>query len=296
MSAHALAPLPADTPDDRLALATEENLAALFEAMASHVPGAEIDRRPGLCRHHAFPRNPMFKGVWACSLDPANIDAAIDETVAWFEAREAPFFFWWTGPGTRPTDLGARLAARGLLDMAEQQHALAAGIHQTALGAPAMVADLARLDEGVLAKLPPGYRLVEVSDDAGLEHFKQVFVTTYEIPEFAGQAWLDATRAIGVDRAPWRIHVGYLDGAPVATNILFCGAGVASVYGVATLPEAQGKGIGAAVTLGPLLSARAAGYHHAVLFSTEKGLRTYQRLGFRDTGSRINRYMWRRGA
>jgi ribosomal protein S18 acetylase RimI-like enzyme len=285
--------LPSTTNDGRLAQATADNLFALFGAMAQRLPDGELDRQPGFCRHHSPPTNPMFKGVWATSLEPPEVDAAIDDNIAWFRARAAPYFFWWTGPSSSPGDLGARLQARGFLDMAGQQQALAPGIKQTERGAPIMVAELAALDSELLARTPPGYQMVEVADAAALDHFKQVFVETYQIPEWAGQAWVDATRAIGIGRTPWRMFVGYLDGAPVATNMLFLGGGVASVYAVATLPAAQGRGVGAAITIAPLLSARAAGYHHAVLFSTEMGFKVYQRIGFRDTGARINRYLWR---
>jgi GNAT superfamily N-acetyltransferase len=286
-------PLPLGTTDERLARATEDNLFALFAAMATSLPDGEIERRPGFCRHHSAPSNPMFKGVWATHLAAAELDAVIDDNIAWFQSRRAPYFFWWTGPSSAPADVGARLQAHGLLDMAEQQQALAPGIKQTESGAPVMVAELARLNGALLERTPPGYQMVEVADEAGLAHFKDVFVATYQIPAWAGQAWVDATSAIGIGRTPWRIFVGYLDGAPVATNMLFTGGGVASVYAVATLPAAQRKGIGAAITLAPLLSAREAGYHHGVLFSTEMGVPVYQRIGFRDTGTRINRYLWR---
>jgi len=77
------------------------------------------------------------------------------------------------------------------------------------------------------------------------------------------------------------------------TTILFNGAGMASVYGAGTLPEARGKGIGGAITLKPLLEARQLDYRYAVLFSTEMGIHAYERIGFRDCGVRINRYLWR---
>jgi ribosomal protein S18 acetylase RimI-like enzyme len=286
-------PLPVTTTDERLARATEDNLFALFTAMARGLPGGELDRGPGLWRHHSSPTNPMFKGVWDVRLAPAEVDAAIDDAIAWFRARGAPYFFWWTGPSSAPADLGTRLQERGLLDMAEQQRALSPGMKLTASGAPIMVAQLDRLDANLLERTPPGYRLREVADEASLGQFRDVFVATYQVPAWAGQAWVDATRTIGIGRTPWRMFVGYLDGIPVATNVLFTAGGVASVYGVATLPAAQGKGIGAAITLAPLLAAREAGHRHGVLFSTEKGFKVYQRIGFRDTGTRMNRYLWR---
>jgi GNAT superfamily N-acetyltransferase len=178
--------------------------------------------------------------------------------------------------------------------MAEQQKELAAGIKQTELGAPCMVAELNRMNESVLNKIPEGFGIREVTTESELYDFRKVFVETYQIPEWAGQAWVDATLTIGIGRSPWRIFVGYLNGEPVATNMLFNGAGVASVYAVATLPSVQGKGIGAAITLKPLLEARDMdGYKYAVLFSTEMGVPVYQRIGFKLTNVRINRYLWR---
>lgn len=87
---------------------------------------------------------------------------------------------------------------------------------------------------------------------------------------------------------------GRLHGKPVATNILFCGAGVASVFGVGTLAEARGQGIGAAITLRPYVNARERGYHVGVLFATEAGVPVYRRLSFREGGT-ISRYLWRAG-
>jgi ribosomal protein S18 acetylase RimI-like enzyme len=275
-----------------LAAAVEGNLFDLFRAMTA-LPGSEIDEGDKLSRHLAFPHNPMFKGVWRTRLSTAEADEAIDKTLAWFESRNAPFLFWWTGPDTTPDDLGERLMARGLLSMEGQMETLAKGIKQTALGAPGMVADLRDMNEAALKQVPPGFTIEAVQDEAALEDFKRVFVESYEIPEWAGQAWVDATRQLGIGRTPWKMYVGYLDGQPVATNMLFNGGGVASVYAVGTVPAARGRGIGGAITLKPLLEAREMGYHHAVLFATEMGVHAYQRIGFRLCEARINRYLWR---
>lgn len=273
--------------------AVQDNLFALFRAMAQVLPGSEIVETEKLSYHLAFPTNPMFKGVWQTRLSADEVDEAIDQTIAWFKKRNAPYFFWWTGPGTAPADLGTRLQARGLLDMAEQQQELAAGIHQTEQGAPGMVVDLNQVDETLLVKTPPEFIIKQVENERQLYDFKKVFVETYEIPDWAGQAWVDATQKVGIGKTPWQMFVGYLDDEPVATNMLFNGGGVASVYAVATVPTAQRKGIGAAITLKPLLDAREMGYRHGVLFSTEMGIRVYERIGFRSADVRINRYLWR---
>jgi ribosomal protein S18 acetylase RimI-like enzyme len=272
--------------------AVDENLFDLFRAMANAL-GGELEETDRLCRHLTFPTNPMFKGVWRTRLSLDEADEAIDETIAWFKQRGAPYFFWWTGHGTQPVDLGQRLTARGLISMEEQQHQLASGIVSTASGSPCMVADLQRMNEAALTTVPPGFTIEAVRDETMLVDFKRVFVETYGIPEWAGQGWVDATLHAGLEHTPWKMFVGYVQGVAVATNMLFNGGGVASVYAVATLPAAQRQGIGGAITLQPLLAARELGYRHAVLFATEMGVPVYERLGFRQTGARIDRYLWR---
>ena len=128
----------------QLESAVEENLFDLFRAMVRVLPGSELVEGDKLCYHLAFPTNPMFKGVWQTCLPADEVEDAIDHTLAWFKDRNAPFLFWWTGPGTQPDDLGERLMARGLLSMEGQMEELAPGIRQTAAGAPGMVADLRR--------------------------------------------------------------------------------------------------------------------------------------------------------
>ncbi len=284
--------LKGDVSRATLDMAVAENLYALFRTMAGLKDG-ELEERPGFSRHHAFPTNPMYKGVWKCRLEKDAIATAADETIAWFKERKAPFFFWWTDPATPLDGLSAALEARGLIDMEGQTRALAAGIIQKAEGAPCMAMALADMDPELATGRNTAFEITQVRDEAGLHDFAKVFVETYQIPAWAGQGWIDATLAFGIDRAPCQIHVGRLNGAPIATAISFNGAGVASVYGVAVLPRAQGKGFGAAITVKPFLDAKAEGYEHGVLFSSEKGIPAYEHIGFRKTGGFINRYLWR---
>jgi GNAT superfamily N-acetyltransferase len=221
----------------------------------------------------------MFKGIWGLRLALHEIDAALDAALAWQRERRAPYVFVWAGPGSDAPDLARRLEARGL-DTWE-------------VDAPGQVAELEELDWDALHRVPDGAVVERVRDDPGLEDWAATFIAAYGLPEWAGQSWVDATRAFGIGTAPWALYVARLDGAPVATNILFCGAGVATVLGIGTVEGARGQGIGAAVTLAGLADAREAGYRYAALFATDLGAPVYRRIGFRDTGSGISRWLWR---
>jgi len=267
-----------DPTDEQLTFAFAANLFDLFRAM-SHLPGAELQELPQLSRHFAAPFNPMFKGIWYSRLAADEADQAIAESIEWFKGRNAPFAFWWVDPLATPSDLSARLLAAGFAPWEEN--------------APGMAADLDSLKYELIGHVPDGYVQERIADERALDDFVEAFVRGFEVPEWAALAWKEATVAFGIEHAPWRCYVGRLNGKPVASNILFNGAGVASVFGLATAPEARGKGIGAAITLLAYDEARQLGYRHGVLFGTDMGVPVYRRIGFRDVGATISRYLWR---
>lgn len=279
--------------DEDLGRAVQENLFALFRAMTA-LPDSQLEETGKLSRHLAFPTNPMYKGVWGTHLALDELEVAIEETIGWFKSRGAPFFFWWTGPGTAPERIGEHLVRHGLIDMEAQSQQMAPGIKATAAGAPGMVADLHQMNETVLAGVPPGFEMADVQNENDVQDFKRVLIEGYDMPATMAEGWVQSTHGFGIGKTPWRLVLGRLNGQPVATNIVLNDAGVVGVYGIAVTPSARGKGIGAAITLKPLLDARdREGYKYAVLFSTEMGTPVYQRIGFRMTDVRINRYLWR---
>jgi hypothetical protein len=79
----------------------------------------------------------------------------------------------------------------------------------------------------------------------------------------------------------------------VARNILFLGGGVAGVFGIGTVRPVRRRGIGAAITLAGYRDARALDYRYGVLFSTDAGRPVYRRMGLREMGASISRFLWR---
>jgi ribosomal protein S18 acetylase RimI-like enzyme len=271
-----------DTPrlelsDDELALAVEGSLYDLFRSMAA-LPGAELEELGTHARHHAFPSNPMFKGVWAPSVPANEVDELAEDALAWQRERGAPYVFWWAGMDADEAELDARLRAHGFAP--------------TDLGAPGQVAELDALDWSALERAPEGFAVEKVVDAAGAETWGTTFVEAFGVPGWAGQAWIDATIALGADAAPWDLYVGRLGGRAVATTMMFYGAGVATAFGIGTVPDARGRGIGAAITLEGFADARRRGYRYGVLFATDLGAPVYRRIGFRDTGGTISRWLW----
>ncbi len=270
-----ISPLTNATPT-QLADAVESNLFSMFRASAQ-VLGGEIEETAKLSRFHCAPMSPIFKAAWSARLEPDEAETAIEDTLAWYKARNAPFFFWWTDDDTQPADLGERLQAHSF------------GVFEK--DAPAMVADIEQLNWN--NPRPTELRVGSVTNEEQLMQWKRVFIESFDIPEFAGQAWVDATHAVGFGRTPWHMLLGTLDGEPACCGFLFCGAGVAGLIGLGTLPAFRRKGIGSAMQLERLRIARELGYRYAVLFASEMGRSPYLKLGFQDTGRRVSRYIWR---
>jgi GNAT superfamily N-acetyltransferase len=123
---------------------------------------------------------------------------------------------------------------------------------------------------------PPELEIVEVSDAEGVHTYGRVFIDGYPIPEFqpAGSRRLFDPRALG---GPFRLWIGSVAGEPVSVAGAYVGEDAVSIYAVATLPHARGKGYGAALTARAL---GAAPHLPAELQASDDGRPVYLRLGF----------------
>jgi len=213
--------------------------------------------------------------VVAARLDADNANAEIAASIARLHAHGVPGS-WHVGPGMTPADLDQRLVDHGF-DYAGDD-----------IG---MAADLGAVQQ---PGVPAGLTIGRVATPEDLA----IWVATLAkgFGEGPGEAeWVGEIYArLGLANPAWRHYLARLDGKPVATATLFLGAGVAGVYFVFTLPQARSRGVGAAITVAPLLEARALGYRIGVLGASSMGEPVYRRIGFREY-CRIGLFEWREG-
>lgn len=245
-------------------------------AWYSSWPGGEVRRDEDLQLTSSGVRFRAINVVALASLTPESAAGRIDEAIAWMRVR-TDRWRWLVGPTSRPLDLEERLLAAGLIQVGNS---------------PGMALDLDAWQSGAVAVVPPpaGVTLERVSDEAGLARWRDVQQRGLGLDDEAAEAWRVAHRRPGFDPAsPLLNWLASLDGVPVAAAALFLGAGVAGIYNVCTVPEARGRGIGAAVTGAALREAASRDLRLAVLGSSEMGYPVYRRLGFHDV-SRLRSY------
>jgi GNAT superfamily N-acetyltransferase len=187
-----------------------------------------------------------------------------------FRTASRPFS-WWVGPADRPADLGDILRAAGL------------GATESEL---AMTADLDSLDE--TDALPPGLRIERARTPEHVRQFTATNASNWDPPDPDVLHFFEAAaRVLLTAESPLWLYIGSLGDRPVAVSELTVGGGVVGLYGISTLAPYRRRGIGTAMTLRPLLDARASGYRTAVLQAAPDGVGVYTRLGFAPTGRYI---------
>jgi len=231
--------------------AFEDNLLELLRAFGK-LPGAGLLDTAELLRLATGLTSLMFNADGLARLDPAEADGSIEAMKAAFAERGAPAF-WWVGVRSEAPDLGRRLEEHGFFD---------------AYWA-AMALDLERLEARSLA--PNGVSVSRVRGGAEMRVWGETFCRAYGVPAFAGESCVEATEAFGHDAAPWSLYLVHLDGAPAGVSLAFVGPRVLGLLGIATIPEARRRGVGAALSVAPLPGVRAQGFRAAVLHSTETG-------------------------
>ncbi len=250
-----------DMSEQAVIAAIEANLAEEMASFGRYLPGAELHEDAEL----QWIITDLFNAVIRTQIVGANSDARLDATLAYFKSRGVTRMGWAVGPSTQPADLVVYLQARGFKHREDQM---------------GMAADLQALREDVatLANL----QITRVSDEAMLQTYALVSMRGFASNEDKIRCYYETYARIGFgEHVSWRHYIGWLDGEPVAVSSLLLHAGVAGVYGVATIPEARRQGAGAAMTLAALREARQRGYRLGILTPSDMGLGIYRRLGFR---------------
>jgi GNAT superfamily N-acetyltransferase len=138
---------------------------------------------------------------------------------------------------------------------------------------------------GKATQVPDGLRIVEARDAETLADFERTLIDGYPLPTLQPTARGSLFRPESLG-GPARYFVGYEGERPVAVGAACTEAGVTGIYLVATLPEARGRGYGAAITDAV---ARVDPASPAVLQASDMGYPVYERLGFQT----VSRYsLW----
>ena len=243
--------------------AIEANLAEEMATFGRYFPGAELHEDEEV-RWFSTGLSTAFNGVLRTHITSDDIDARIDEVVGYFKRRHLPLT-WPVGPMALPPNLASYLEAHGFTHS-----------HYST----GMAADLQAMPEENVT--PGDFRVEVVSNLALLETYTVTSTRGFGSTEEGTRIYHETYKNIGFGKhLPWQHFIGWLADKPVGVSSLLLHAGVAGIYGVATVPEARRQGIGAAMTLAPLREARQRGYRVGILSPSEMGLGIYKRLGFR---------------
>jgi hypothetical protein len=130
---------------------------------------------------------------------------------------------------------------------------------------------------GAAPPSPPGLRIEEVQDEEALRDFESALVRGFQMRELE-EPGLGAAFATGIlADTRQRLWVGWEQDRPVCAAATFLAAGINDVTLVATVPEARGRGYGAALAWRATLADPAL---PALLIASTEGRAIYERMGY----------------
>ena len=259
-------------PDDRAFVrATLANLADLNRALAWSRETESLTE-PGFFRWRTNVLHPLYNGVVSAAPPDDAAPARVEEAIAYFRRHGHRTFLWWLDADVPAAAWAPVLEPRGfVLDRS----------------IPGMAAEIDRLVPAKVADV----EIRRVASRADRDLWARIFVVGYGFPPAWAPAFADLFGGLD-DHDAYRGYVAFADGRPVATSTVLITGDIAGLYDVAVLPEARGRGIGAAVTLAPFREAREEGCRLAILHASPLGRPVYERLGFR-TVCTVDHFAWK---
>jgi ribosomal protein S18 acetylase RimI-like enzyme len=215
---------------------------------------------------------PFFNNVFSADVPHSNAEPVVDELIGRFRSRNVPCF-WWSGPVNHDRLVNGILEARGFTQAFE-----AAAMARSLAALPAPTAGVAEI--------------LEIDSESQMGDWSRTCTAAFDFDEALSGWWneLFTTLPFGTS-TPLRHFLACIDGEPVGTASAFIEDGTVGLASVGVREEYRRRGIGSALTLAGLATARTLGCGLGVLFSSSMATSMYEALGFRKYGTG-HCYLW----
>jgi GNAT superfamily N-acetyltransferase len=234
-----------------------DGMRAVFRLFSHGSEGARVVALDGVVAlvTPATPERSVLNSVLYA--DPTRLERALGELTDLYADAGIEAWTVWVHPGDRET--AGRLEQRG---------------HKLDATPAAMGREIA----GAEAHMPRG---VEWTREADLAELLRVNDGAYGWAET--RPWTRALGGLPPDRA--RVYLARVDGEPACTLLIYDHAGDCTVWLVATLKPARGRGLAYGLLGQALVDARERGCTTTTLQATKLGEPVYARLGYRSLGT-----------
>ena len=195
--------------------------------------------------------------IFKVNFEDLNIGAEINQVKALIRENKAPNG-WTVGPLTRFPNLGSILEDYNFSNV----------YHQAGMALSLKNLENYNLELNIL-------EIKTVNNDRMLNQWANTVSLVFKI-----KIDLELLKYLLIKKES-RFYLGFYNGKPVSTLLLYLSSGVAGLHAVSTLPDYRNKGFGLAISGVALKEAYKLGYKIGVLQASELGEKVYRKFGFK---------------
>ena len=236
----------------------EYNTAKFFLNLG-RLNGDEVCDTPQI--KYVFTKN-WFSRIFMANFNESDLSASIEQIVSRIKKLNISAS-WYITPQSQPVNLQNFLKYYGFTYEEDWN---------------AMAVNLENIPESF--NFPEGMEIREVLNLDELKTWTDILVKSFEFPEII-QSYKKYFINAGLESPNSHYYLGFLNGNPVATGILFEGEGAAGLFYIGTIPKARRKGIAKTMVNYLLNEAKDKGYHISILQASEMGYPVYKQIGFK---------------
>ncbi|MGB9978820.1 GNAT family N-acetyltransferase [Methanobacterium sp.] len=244
--------------DREIASLIEYNTAKFFLNLG-YLNGDEVCDTPEI--KYVFTKN-WFNRIFMANFDESDVSTSVELIVSRIKKLNISVS-WYVTPQSCPTNLQNLLKHHCFIYKEDWK---------------AMAIELKTVPESF--DIPEGMEIKEILNLDELKTWTDVLVESFEFSKIIASYKKYFINA-GLNNLDFHYYLGFLNGKPVATGILFKGEGAAGLFYIGTIPKARGQGIAKAMVHYLLREAKNKGYNISILQASEMGYPLYKKIGFK---------------